>query len=187
MPTFNVTPERCVTPTLDYSALTTLGQEGVVIIYTMPPFTSSCSGRVVRYWFCYQNTSNTTGVRTRIATVLLLEDMGASYRIVEQFTVEGLPDDSCLPGMYARTGGCCVIRNLTTQDLIPGYLYGVVDLSDGGPNMIQTFGSNGRGHLLHVSQYRPVNGTLQKRDFAAIGAQQVKMFQFIIGKFRINF
>ena len=90
----------------------------------MSPFTSFCSGIVVGYWFCYQNTSNTTGAR--VATVLLLEDMGANYRIVEQFTVEGLPDDSCLPGMYAQIGGCCVIQNLTTQDLIPGYLYGAV-------------------------------------------------------------
>ena len=123
-----------------------------------------------------------------IATVLLLEDMGASYRIVEQFTVESLPDDSCLPGRYnLQIGGCCVIRNQTTRDLIPGYLYGVVDLSDGGPNMIQTFASNGRGHLFSLSQYRPVNGTLQKRDLGAMGPQQVKMFQLIIGKFRINF
>ena len=122
-----------------------------------------------------------------MATVLLLEDMGASYRIVDQFTVEGLPDDSCLPGMYAQIGGCCVIRNLTTQDLIPGYLYGVVDLSDGGPDMIQTHSSNGRGYLSQVSQYRPMNGMLQKSDFGGVGAQQVKMFQFIIGKFRINF
>ena len=85
-----------------------------------------------------------------ISTVLLLEDMGASYRIVEQFTVEGLPDDSCLPGMYAQIGGCCVIRNQTTQDLIPGYQYGVVALSEGGPDMIQTHGVNGRGHLLSI-------------------------------------
>ena len=185
MPTFNVTPEQCVAPTLTYSALTVAGVEGVVYIYTMPPFTSSCSGRVVGYWFCYQNTSSTTGAR--VATVLLLEDMEANYRIVDQFTVEGLPDDRCLPGMYAQVGDCCVIRNLTTQDLIPGYLYGVVDLSEGGPDMIQTFGSNGRGHLSQLSQYRPVNGMLQKRDFGGVGAQQVKMFQFIIGKFRINF
>ena len=125
-----------------------------------------------------------------MATVLLLEDMGASYRIVEQFTVESLPDDSCLLGMYAQIGGCCVIRNQTTRDLIPGYLYGVVDLSEGGPDMMQTFGSNGRGHLFSESQYRPVNGMLQKRELGAVGAptnQQVKIFQFIIGKFRINF
>ena len=138
------------------------------------------------YWFCYQNTSNTTGAR--VATVLLLEDMGANYRIVEQFTVESLPDDSCLPGRYnLQIGGCCVIRNLTARDLIPGYLYGVVDLSDGGPNMIQTFASNGRGHLLSLSQFRPMNGMLQERDLGSVGAQRVNMFQFIIGKFRINF
>ena len=138
------------------------------------------------YWFCYQNTSSTTGAR--VATVLLLEDMGANYHIVDQFTVEGLSDDNCLPGRYSlQIGGCCVIRNLTTQDLIPGYLYGVVDLSEGGPDMIQTFGSNGRGHLLQLSQYRPVNGMLQKRDFGGVVAQMVKMFQFIIGKFRMNF
>ena len=124
----------------------------------------------------------------RVATVLLLEDMGANYRIVEQFTVEGLPDDSCLPGRYSsQIGGCCVIRNLTTRDLISGYLYGVVDLSEGGPDMIQTHGSNGRGYLVQLSQYTPVNGMLQKRNLGAMGALQVKMFQFIIGKLRINY
>ena len=56
VPPFNVPSERCVAPTLDYSALTTLGLEELVCFYTMSQFTSSCSGRVVGYWFCYQST-----------------------------------------------------------------------------------------------------------------------------------
>ena len=66
VPPFNVPSDQCVAPTLDYSAVTTPGAEGVVYIYSMSPFTSSCSGRVVGYWFCYQNPSSTTGDRVNI-------------------------------------------------------------------------------------------------------------------------
>ena len=33
-----------------------------------------------------------------------------------------------------------------------------MERSEGGPNMIQTYGVNGRGYLIDVSRYTPVNG-----------------------------
>ena len=44
VPPFNVPSEQCVAPTLDYSALTTIGLEELVCFYTMSPFTwESCA------------------------------------------------------------------------------------------------------------------------------------------------
>ena len=134
----------------------------------------------------------------KIATVLLLEDMGANYRIVTSFTVEAIPgEDSCLSGRPAD-GQCCVTRNLSAECqfmINSSYLYGLViptELSD-GPNMIQTQGSIGRGYQFPSDRYvnRPGEHTLVKFDLgfgstAPPTPQQVKMFQFIIGKFRIN-
>ena len=113
-PSCSVTTDQCVSPTLDYNAFTTPGSERIGFIYTMSPFTSSCSGRVVRYWFCYQNTSSTTG-GVRIATVLLLEDMGANYQVVAELNVEVMPgEDSCLSAS-PTDGQCCVTRNLAAE------------------------------------------------------------------------
>ena len=111
MPPFNVPSDQCVAPTLNYSALTTGGSEGIVYIYSMSPFNSSCSGRVVGYWFCYQNPSSTTGDRVNVGTVLLLEDMGADYTIVRRFNVTAIPGRDCLSG-----GQCCVSRNLSAEN-----------------------------------------------------------------------
>ena len=183
VPPFNVPSERCVAPTLDYSAPTTPGSEGQVFIYSMSPFTSSCSGRVVGYWFCYQNPSSTPGDRVNISTVLLLEDMGTDYTIVRRFTVEAIPGRDCLSG-----GQCCVSRNLSAENQFganSSYHYGVVDLPD-GPNMIQTRVSVGRpGYLLGRDVYTQSGDTLRKSGNPTF--QPLKMFQFIIGELRFSF
>ena len=182
VPPFNVPSERCVAPTLDYSALTGGGVEGQVFIYSMSPFTSSCSGGVVGYWFCYQNTSNTTGERVNISTVLLLEDMGTDYTIVRRFTVEAIPGRDCLSG-----GQCCVSRNLSAENQFganSSYHYGVVDLP-GGPNMIQIHESVGRpGYLFSLAVYTQSGGTLRRSGNPTV--QPLKMFQFIIGELRFH-
>ena len=176
--------DRCVAPSLDYSALTTTGFEGIVFIYSMSPFTSSCSGRVVGYWFCYQNTSSTTGERVNISTVLLLEDMGTDYTIVRRFTVEAIPGRDCLSG-----GQCCVSRNLSAENQFgvnSSYLYGVVDLQ-GGPNMRQTHSSVGRlGYVFSAAGLSTQRGdTLRKSGNPTL--QPLKIFQFIIGELRFTF
>ena len=183
VPSFNVPSERCVAPTLDYSALTTTGTEALVYIYSMLPFTSSCSGRVVGYWFCYQNTSSTTDDRVNISTVLLLEDMGTDYTIVRRFTVEAIPGRDCLSG-----GQCCVSRNLSAENQFganSSYHYGVVDLP-GGPNMRQTRVSVGRpAYLLTTAVYTQSGDTLRKSGNPTV--QPLKIFQFIIGELRFTF
>ena len=184
VPPFNVPSDRCVAPTLDYSALTGGGVEGQVIIYSMSPF-NSCSGRVVGYWFCYQNPSSTNiGDRVNISTVLLLEDMGTDYTIVRRFNVTAILGRDCLSG-----GQCCVSRNLSAENQFganSSYHYGVVDLPD-GPNMIQIHESVGRlGYVLNAAGLSTQSGdTLSKsgnpRD------QPLKIFQFIIGELRFSF
>ena len=178
VPSFSVPSYQCVAPTLDYNAQTTPGSDGIVHIYTTPPFTS-CSGRVVGYWFCY----STTGERVNIATVLLLEDMGANYQVVGELNVEVIPGrDRCLSGS-PTDGQCCVTRNLSSEKQFgvnSTYLYGVVDLP-GGPNMRQTHLSVGRpGYLLTTAVYTQSGGTLRKSGNPT--NQPLKMFQFIVGK-----
>ena len=184
VPPLNVPSERCVAPTLDYSALTTAGTEALVFIYSMSPFNSSCSGRVVGYWFCYQNPSSTTGDRVNISTVLLLEDMGTDYTIVRRFNVTAVPGRDCLSG-----GQCCVSRNLSAENQFganSSYHYGVVDLP-GGPNMIQIHPSVGRpGYLLNTAGLSTQSGdTLSKSGNPTL--QPLKIFQFIIGELRFTF
>ena len=186
MPPFNVhvPSDQCVAPTLDYSAVTTGGLEGLVFIYSMSPFTSSCSGRVVGYWFCYQNTSSTTGDRVNISTVLLLEDMGTDYTIVRRFNVTAILGRDCLSG-----GQCCVSRNLSAENQFganSSYHYGVVDLP-GGPNMRQTNVNFGRsGYLLNRAGLSTQSGdTLSKSGNPT--SKPLKMFQFIIGELGFTF
>ena len=176
---FNVSSDQCVTPPLDYSKGGS-GSDGTLYIYSMSPFTS-CNGIIVGYKFCYENTRSTSGERVRVATVLLLEDVGVNYRTVRRFTVEAIPGRDCLSGEQ-----CCVCQNLSAENQFgvnSSYLYGVVDLP-GNPNMRQTnVGIIGRlGYLLTTAEYTQSGDTLRKsggpRD------QPLKIFQFIIGELR---
>ena len=124
----------------------------------------------------------------RIATVLLLEDMGADYQVVVELNVMAEPGrDCCLPG-NPTDGQCCVTRNLTGEnqfEVNSSYHYGVVDLP-GGPNMIQTHVSVGRpGYLLTTAEYTQSGGTLRKTGNST--DQPLKMFQFIISKLGFSF
>ena len=191
VPSFSVPSDQCVAPTLDYSALTTAGLEGGIYIYTMSPFTSSCSGRVVGYWFCYQNTNTITGVRVNISTVVLLEDMGDNYQVVGEFNVMAEPDRDCCPFGSSAGRQYCVSRNLTAErqfGVNSSYLYGVVDLP-GGPDMIQTHVSVGRrGYQFNPDAYtqmRQMGNKLMKQGDPS--RQPLRMFQFIIGEFRFAF
>ena len=105
--------------------------------------------------------------------------------------MEAIPgEDSCLPG---RSGDrqCCVLRNLAVEDQFgvnPSYLYGLVipertNLLD-GPDMIQTHSSIGYGYRFNSIQYREplVKHDLGIASTADPTAQQVKVFQFIIGE-----
>ena len=119
-----------------------------------------------------------------IATVLLLEDMGANYQVVIELNVEAVPgEDSCLPG--SPDGQCHVTRNLAAEDQFgvnSSYLYGVVDLP-GGPNMRQTYVSVGHpGYLLNRAEYTQSGSILRKSG--NLTSQPLRMFQFIIGESR---
>ena len=123
-----------------------------------------------------------------IATVLLLEDMGANYHTVRSFTVEAIVGgDSCLPG--SPDGQCRVTRNLTAEsqfEVNSRYLYGVVDLP-GGPNMRQTHVSVGHpGYVLNRAEYTQ-NGDTALRKNSNLMIQPLRMFQFIIGEYRFTF
>ena len=118
-----------------------------------------------------------------IATVLLLEDIGANYQVVVELNVTAEPgEDSCLSGS-STDGQCCVIQNLTVGcqfGVNSSYLYGVAILSElsDGLFMIQTHDIIRVGYPFSYIN-RP--STLMKRSGPLIN-QQVKMFQFIVGK-----
>ena len=126
-----------------------------------------------------------------IATVLLLEDMGANqtnYQVVDELNVTAEPGrDCCLPGS-PTDGQCCVTRNLAAErqfGVNSSYLYGVVELP-GGPNMIQTHVNDGHpGYQLNAAEYTQSGGTLMKSGNPT--DQPLRMFQFIIGKSRFTF
>ena len=178
--------ERCVAPTLDYGIVTTvggaiIGPRGETYIYTMSPFTSSCSGRVVGYWFCYQNTSSTTGDRVNISTVLLLRERGQNrYHIVEELNVMAEPSrDECQSAAERPIDGqCCIIQGAAKQfEVNSSYLYGVIPRQSDGPDMMQTQSSNS-------DTYRFASPMNMNR-MLMIGSSspwQVKLFQFIIGE-----
>ena len=123
-----------------------------------------------------------------IATVLLLEDMGANYQVVVGLNVTAEPGrDCCLPG--SPTGGqCCVTYNLAAErqfGIDSSQLYGVVDLP-GRPNMIQTHSSVGRpGYQFNTAQYTR-DGDTALRNSGNPMSQPLRMFQFIIGKYRFT-
>ena len=180
VPSFNVTAELCVAPTLNYRATTEIGQQ-IAYIYTVSPFTSSCSGVAVGYWFCYQNTNG----NAESVTALLLKDMGSYYCIIEEFPVEA-GEDSCLPG--SPDGQCCVTRRLSAEsqfEVNSSYLYGVTS----SPNIIQTnfeFASDGYTYTSHEYEILQMDDMLEKHNSREPTSQPVKMFQFIIGKFRFS-
>ena len=129
-------------------------------------------------------------MRVTIATVLLLEDMGANYQVVSELNVEVIPrGDRCLSGS-PTDGQCCVTQNLSAEKQFgvnSSYLYGVVDLPV-RPDMIQTnVGSVGRpGYRLNTVVYT------QRGDTALMNSgnptdQPLRMFQFIISKLRFTF
>ena len=123
----------------------------------------------------------------RIATVLLLERMGANYKVVAELNVEAEPDrDSCLSGNPG--GRCCVTRDLSTErqfEVNSSYLYGVVDLRV-SPNMGQTNVGviNRPGCSFNTNEYTP-GGTLKNCNNPT--DQPLRMFQFIIGELRFVF
>ena len=125
----------------------------------------------------------------RIATVLLLERMGANYRTIGSFIVEAIVGgDSCLP-VSSADGQCCVTRNLAAEnqfEVNSRYHYGVVDLP-GGPNMRQTHVSVGHpGYVLNRAEYTQ-NGDTALRKSGNPMSQPLRMFQFIVGEYRFTF
>ena len=188
--TFPKSADTCRVPALDYSALTVPGVPGVSIIYATP--SSSCSGRVVGYSFCYQN-SNTNSDNVRIATALVLQETGQNFRIIQNFEVEAQPrEDNCLPESRSDLMQCCVYRTLDDPFAeVDLQLYGlVIPEVRNGPRMIQTQGSPGRGYQFNSMLYTEPQNSILMRQTLGIGARSavpLKMFQFRIGKFRNQF
>jgi len=144
----------------------------------------------VGYWFCYQNTGDTTGDDVRIATALVLQEMGQSqnFRVIKNFEVEAKPrEDNCLTEMR-----CCVERRLNDPFEVDLQLYGLVIPGRPHPVMLQTHDSTGRGYQFNSMQYNPVNHSMLMKQTLGIAStavptsQLVKRFQFLIGKFRIR-
>ena len=116
-----------------------------------------------------------------ISTVLLLEDIGANYKVVVELNVTAEPGrDRCLSGSPTDRQ-CCVTRNLGVENQFgvnSSYLYAVADLPD-GPNMIQTHISVSRlGYQFTIAEYTQSGGTLRKSGNPT--SRPLKIFQFII-------
>jgi len=139
----------------------------------------------VGYSFCYQSV-NTGNSNVRIATALVLLDRGPNFHIIENFEVEAKPgEDNC------SADRCCAMRTLDDPFEVDLQLYGLVipELTD--PVMIQTHSTSGSGYMFDSNRYDPENNNnmLMKRNLnilSAPGPQRLKLFQFLIGKFRIR-
>ena len=146
------------------------------------------------YLFCYQNSSNTVGDDVVIATALVLQETGQNFLIIQNFEVEAQPrEDNCLPESRSDLMQCCVSRTLVdpfAEDNLQ--LYGlVIPELQNGPYMIQTHGSTGRGYQFNSMLYTEPQNSILMRQTLAIGSGAVavplKMFQFLVGKFRNQF
>ena len=86
----------------------------------------------------------TTGDDARIATTLVLQEMGQSFCIIENFEVEAIPrEDNSSTEMW-----CCVVRRLNDpfEVDLQLHVYGLVIPGHPHPVMIQTHDSTGRGY-----------------------------------------
>ena len=143
------------------------------------------------YLFCYQN-SNANSDNVRIATALVLQEMGQNFRINQNFEVEAKPrEDNCLPESRSDLMQCCVNRTLDDPFEDDLQLYGlVIPGLQNGSCMIQTHGSPGRGYEFNSMLTEPQDSILMRQTLG-IGSGAVavplKMFQFLIGKFRNQF
>ena len=144
------------------------------------------------YLFCYQN-SNANSDNVRIATALVLQETGQNFLIIQNFEVEAQPRDNCLPESRSDLMQCCVNRTLddpfAEDDL---QLYGlVIPESQNGPHMIQTHATTGRGYQFNSMLYTEPQNSILMRQTLGIGSGAVavplKMFQFLVGKFRNQF
>ena len=143
------------------------------------------------YSFCYQNTSDTVGDDVVIATALVLQETGQNFLIIQNFEVEAQPrEDNCLPESRSDLMQCCVNRTLddpfAEDDL---QLYGlVIPELQNGPRMIQTHALTGHGYQFYSVLYTEPQNSILRRQTLGIGsgatAVPLKMFQFLIGKFR---
>jgi len=121
-----------------------------------------------------------------IATALVLQEMGQSFRIIENFEVEAKPgEDNCSCEMR-----CCAMRRLDDPFEVNLQLYGLVIPGRPHPLMLQTQSTTGLGYQFISILYDPENNNnvLMKQTLGIASVptpQQVKMFQFLIGKFRI--
>ena len=188
--TFPKSADTFRVPSLDFSAVTVQGAASVGFIYTTP--SSTGVGRVVGYLFCYQN-SNANSDNVRIATALVLQEIGQDFRINQNFEVEAQPrEDNCLPESRLDLMQCCVNRTLDDPFEDDLQLYGlVIPELQNGPHMIQTRGSTGRGYQFNSMLYTEPQNSILMRQTLGIGsgatAVPLKMFQFLVGKFRNQF
>ena len=144
------------------------------------------------YLFCYQN-SNANSNNVRVATALVLQATGQNFLIIQNFEVEAQPrEDNCLPESRSDLMQCCVNRTLDDPFEDDLQLYGlVIPELQNGPRMIQTHGSPGRGYQFNSMLYTEPQNSILMRQNLGIGsgatAVQLKMFQFLVGKFRNQF
>ena len=80
---------------------------------------------------------------------------------------------------------CCVERRLNDPFEVDLQLYGLVIPGRPHPVMLQTHASTGRGYQFNSILYDPENNVLMNIGPGPVG-QPVKLFQFLIGKFRIR-
>ena len=105
------------------------------------------------------------------------------------FEVEAKPrEDNC------SSDRCCATRRLDDPFEVDLQLYGlVIPERPNAPVMIQTHSSRGSGYQFYSILFDPENNNnvLMKQTLGIASttdptSQQVKMFQFLIGKFRIR-
>ena len=120
----------------------------------------------------------------QIATALVLQERGPNFHITENFEVEAKPrEDNC------SSDRCCATRRLDDPFEVDLKLYGLVTPEHPHPVMLQTHDSSGRGYQFNSNLYDSESNVLSKQALGIASdpvIQPVKMFQFLIGKFRIR-
>ncbi len=160
---------------------------GTFSLYMTPFVPSICTGVISTYDFCYQF-EQTRGPRPTLFTILTLEDVGSSYRIVRQDTFR--EERGCTTTLIGGIQECCQRIDLAEPFSVDqGYAYGIlIPTTPAGNNRLLLTTGTSVGYQLAAAVYeQSISGDFISK--VSLGIEDVapdliqeQSFQFIIGR-----
>ena len=183
------------TQTCDIPALNPRDETAIVpsnldmfFLYPAAPFNSAmCTGTVLAYEYCYQY-DQTNGQRPVVFTVVTLEDMGDSYRIVKEDEIQ--ENRGCVTDTVGAVERCCERVDLAEGFVVnENYVYGfLTPATPPGSNRLLSLSTVSMGHQLNAAVYNTIGGNTVSKQSLGIGSVSPspvpdRSFQFIVGEY----